>query len=104
MFYFPLTEKDADLQISERLCTCSNVLSKGPVLVTEHHNVFFLTQNRISISDPVVHPSPRSSSARIGAVVNPARPGNRDLLDPRTPSLGKGKKEKKPSNQYQCIF
>lgn len=46
-------------------------------------------QNRISRSDPVVHPSPRSSSARTGAVANPARPGDSDLLDTCTPSGGK---------------
>lgn len=85
-------EKEADLQISERLCTCS--LSKGPVLVTEHQNVFFLTQHRISRSDPVVHPSPRSSSVSIGAVANPARPGNSNPADTHPQPLGEGKKEK----------
>ncbi|XP_072707374.1 suppression of tumorigenicity 18 protein isoform X1 [Ciconia boyciana] len=48
-----------------------------------------IPENRISRSDPVVHPSPRSSSVRIGAVANPARPGDSDLLDTRTQSLGK---------------
>lgn len=71
--------------------------------MTEHQNVFLLTQNRISRSDPVVPPSPRSSSARIGAVANPRRPGDSDLLDTPTPSLGKGKKEKTP-NRYQRVF
>ncbi|XP_063182928.1 suppression of tumorigenicity 18 protein [Chroicocephalus ridibundus] len=48
-----------------------------------------IPENRISRSDPVVHPNPRSSSARIGVVANPARPGDSDLLDTRIPSLGK---------------
>ncbi|KAM6445848.1 suppression of tumorigenicity 18 protein isoform 2-T2 [Rhynochetos jubatus] len=48
-----------------------------------------IPENRISRSDPVVHPSPRSSSGRIGTVANQARPGNSDLLDARTQSLGK---------------
>ncbi|XP_069635428.1 suppression of tumorigenicity 18 protein [Haliaeetus albicilla] len=48
-----------------------------------------IPENRISRSDPVVPPSPRSSSARIGAVANPRRPGDSDLLDTPTPSLGK---------------
>ncbi|XP_074002254.1 suppression of tumorigenicity 18 protein isoform X1 [Numenius arquata] len=46
-------------------------------------------ENQISTSDPVVHPSPRSSGERIGVVANPARPGNSDLLDTHSPSLGK---------------
>ncbi|KAM6276177.1 uncharacterized protein M6G45_001246 [Spheniscus humboldti] len=53
-----------------------------------------IPENRISRSDPVVHPTPRSSSARIGAVANAARPGDSDLLDTRTQSLGK-------ENKYQ---
>ncbi|XP_074737197.1 suppression of tumorigenicity 18 protein isoform X9 [Strix uralensis] len=51
-------------------------------------NVFH-SFKRISRSDPVVHPSPRSSSVRIGAVANPAGPGDRDLLDTWTQPLGK---------------
>ncbi|PKK33935.1 suppression of tumorigenicity 18, zinc finger [Columba livia] len=45
-----------------------------------------IPENRISRSDPVVHPNLRSSSARIGAV---ARPGDNNLLDTCTQSLGK---------------
>ncbi|XP_058688360.1 suppression of tumorigenicity 18 protein isoform X1 [Poecile atricapillus] len=43
---------------------------------------------RISRSDPVVHPSPRSSSVSIGAVANPARPGDSNLADSRPQSPG----------------
>jgi len=70
------------------------VLSKGPVLATKHQNVFFLTQNRLSRSDPVVHPSLRGSSVRIGTVANPARPGDSGLPDTHTQSPGTGKRER----------
>ncbi|XP_017582934.1 PREDICTED: suppression of tumorigenicity 18 protein isoform X1 [Corvus brachyrhynchos] len=50
-------------------------------------NVFH-SFHRISRSDPVVHPSPRSSSVSIGAVANPARPGNSNLVDTHPQSLG----------------
>ncbi|XP_017582935.1 PREDICTED: suppression of tumorigenicity 18 protein isoform X2 [Corvus brachyrhynchos] len=47
-----------------------------------------IPEHRISRSDPVVHPSPRSSSVSIGAVANPARPGNSNLVDTHPQSLG----------------
>ncbi|XP_048142684.1 suppression of tumorigenicity 18 protein isoform X2 [Corvus hawaiiensis] len=47
-----------------------------------------IPEHRISTSDPVVHPSPRSSSVSIGAVANPARPGNSNLVDTHPQSLG----------------
>ncbi|KAM4791238.1 suppression of tumorigenicity 18 protein isoform 4-T4 [Cyanocitta cristata] len=49
---------------------------------------FLHSFHRISRSDPVVHPSPRSSSVSIGAVANPARPGNSNLVDTHPHSLG----------------
>lgn len=88
-------EKDTYLQISERLCICSDALSKGPVPEIEHQIVFFLTQKRIGGSGPVLHPGPRNSSTRTGVVENPARAGDSSLLDICTDSIGKGKMEKK---------
>lgn len=98
IFNFPHVEKEADLQISERSCTCS--LSKGPVL--EHQSVFFLTQHRISRADPVVHPSPRTSSVSIGAVANPARPGHINLADTHPQPLGEGKTLQSRTEQWLC--
>uniref|UniRef100_A0A8B9EJU9 ST18 C2H2C-type zinc finger transcription factor n=1 Tax=Anser cygnoides TaxID=8845 RepID=A0A8B9EJU9_ANSCY len=47
-----------------------------------------IPEKRIGGSGPVLQPGPRSSSTRTGAVVNPARPGDSDLLDTCTDSLG----------------
>lgn len=58
--------------------------------VIEHH-VFFLKQNTISRSSPVLHPSPQSSSTRTGVVANPVRPADSGPLDPCADSPGKGK-------------
>lgn len=58
-----------------------------------HQNVFFLTQHRISRSDPVVHPSPGGSSVSIGAVATPARPGSGILADTHPQCLGEGKRK-----------
>lgn len=90
------------MQISERLCTCS--LSKGPVLVTEHQNVFFLTQHRVSRSGPVVHPSPRSSIVSLGAVADPARPGNGNLADTHPQSLGEGKRKSQTKQHHRALW
>lgn len=88
------------MQISERLCTCSS--SKGPVLATEHQNVFFLTQHRASRSDPVVHPSPRSSSVSLGAVADPARPGNGILADTHPQPPGEGKRKSHTKQHHRA--
>lgn len=84
-------EKEADLETSEQLYTRSS--SKGLVLVTEHQNVFFLTQHRVSRPDPVVHPGPRSSIVSLGAGADPARPGNSNLVDTHPRPLGEGKRK-----------
>uniref|UniRef100_A0A8D2M8A7 ST18 C2H2C-type zinc finger transcription factor n=1 Tax=Zonotrichia albicollis TaxID=44394 RepID=A0A8D2M8A7_ZONAL len=47
-----------------------------------------IPEHRISRTDPVVHPSPRSSSVSIGVVANPARPAHVNLVDAHPPPLG----------------